>query len=254
MLSHRHRCLFVHIPKNGGTSIERIIWPEREEYSTANLWSDSTPDPANQYHSDGLQHLIARDIQRTVGPAVFQEYFKFSMVRNPWDKAVSQYLFLFHRPDFRDFLGASRRTSFKQYLSLCGRKPHVHWQPQYLFLTDTNGEEIVDYIGRFEDYEQSVREIVNRVNAANTQEATPVNLETIPHINAGEREAYWNYYDDESRDLVAELYQEDILRYGYQFDEMAYRQREHQLKFPVDRKPTRTYLHSGLSFLRRKFF
>jgi hypothetical protein len=254
MLSHHHRCIFVHIPKNGGTSIEQIIWPEPAAYTTANLWSDSTPDPANLYHTDGLQHLFAQDVQREVGPSVFQEYFKFSMVRNPWDKAVSQYLFLFRRPDFRDFLGASRRTSFKQYLTLCGRKPHVHWQPQYLFLTDENGAQIVDYVGRFERYEQSVHEIVSRINAAHTEKADKLNLGEIPHINAGHREAYWNYYDDESRDLVAELYQEDIRRYGYHFNEMAYQQRRRQLKFPVDRKPARTYLHSGLSFLRRKFF
>jgi hypothetical protein len=254
MLSHHHRCIFVHIPKNGGTSIESIVWPHREEYTSDNLWSDRTPDPANQYNSDGLQHLFARDIQREVGPSAYREYFKFSMVRNPWDKAVSQYLFFFRRPDFRDYLGASRRTSFKKYLRLCGQKPHVHWQPQYLFLTDANGDEIVDYVGRFEHFEDSVRDIVNGINASHAKESNKVKLGAIPHINAGNREAYWNYYDDESRELVAELYREDILRYNYQFDETAYRQRERQLNFPVDRSPSGSYLQSGLSFLRRKFF
>ncbi|MFK8163511.1 MAG: sulfotransferase family 2 domain-containing protein [Lewinella sp.] len=254
MLSHHHRCIFVHIPKNGGTSIESIVWPDHEAYTTENLWSASVPDPSNRYHSDGLQHLCAKDIKLEVGPSVFRDYFKFSMVRNPWDKAVSQYLFFFRRPDLRDYLGASRGTSFKQYLRLCGQKPHVHWQPQYLFLTDANGEEIVDYVGRFEDYEASVREIVDRINASHNAEVPRLSLEEIPHINAGNRAAYWNYYDDEARDLVAELYREDISRYGYRFDGMAYRQRERQMKFPVDRRPSSAYLYSGLSYLRRKLF
>ena len=94
MISDEHRCIFVHIPKNAGASIEKIIWPKEDDRTEENLWLGYKYADHNQYQTGALQHLFASNIRTAVGGKRFEEYFKFSFVRNPWDKAISQYLYL----------------------------------------------------------------------------------------------------------------------------------------------------------------
>ena len=89
MISYTKKCIFVHIPKTGGGSIEKIIWPkDRKKY---HLWKGFIKPHYNKYQTDGLQHLFATHIQQEVGDQVFNNFFKFSFIRNPYDKAVSQF-------------------------------------------------------------------------------------------------------------------------------------------------------------------
>ncbi len=146
MISHLHKCIFVHIPKCGGTSIENVIWPEPRK--TEELWMGFTGPYHNKYQTGGLQHLFATHIREEFGERIFDEYFKFTIVRNPWEKAVSQYFYMRQRPDLRKFLGMEENASFSTYLQLTGKTIHVQWEPQYKFITDDKGKILVDYIGR----------------------------------------------------------------------------------------------------------
>ncbi len=223
MISHEHRCIFIHIPKNGGASIEKLIWSDMEARSEDELWMGYKTPHHNAYQTGALQHLFATNIIRAVGLKTYQEYFSFSMVRNPWDKAISQFLYLQKRHDLRSFLDVPRHVSFKSYLEKIQEKPHVHWQPQYLFLTDDQGEIIVDYIGRFEDYASSVAHILGRLDIAKSEE--------LPHLNRSSRSPYYHYYDDESREMVAEIYARDIQLFDYSFDQKSFESRRAQIKF-----------------------
>ncbi len=250
MISYPHRCIFIHIPKNGGASIERLIWSEKER-TVDNLWMGMISSQRNKYQTGALQHLFARNVMKEVGEDVYNDYFTFSMVRNPWDRVVSQYIYLFKRPSLQAFLGADHKTSFPEYLELIARKPHVHWQPQYLFLTDDAGSSIVDYIGRFEDFETSIKEMMIRIcGEPKRPNGDPLN---IPHVNKSKRVGYWMYYDDETRNAVAELYKEDILRYEYTFNESAYRTRSKQLPFPVSRENPDSLTRRLVRKVKKKF-
>jgi hypothetical protein len=230
MISHPHRCIFIHIPKNGGASIERLIWSESDR-TEENLWMGFVSSQQNKYQTGALQHLFASNVIKAVSKEVYEEYFTFSMVRNPWDRAVSQFIYLHRRPDLQRFLGADHRTSFPEYLELIVQKPHVHWQPQYLFLTDAAGQSIVDYVGRFEEYEASVKEMMVKVcGKPERPDGSPLN---IPHVNKSSRDNYWMYYENQTIDTVAKIYQEDIQRYGYSFEDNAYHGRTRKLPFPV---------------------
>ena len=130
MISHGHRCIFVHIPKTGGTSIEDVIWPDTrmEEH----LWMGFVSKYRNKYQTGGLQHLLARQIRQEVGADIFDDYFKFAVVRNPWDRAVSQYSYTKIRTDLHDLIGMTEDTSFSEYLNrIAESNEHVQWQPQF---------------------------------------------------------------------------------------------------------------------------
>ncbi len=249
MISHPHKCIFIHIPKNGGASIEQLIWLDNER-TEENLWMGFVSSQRNQYQTGALQHLFAENVLKAVGEKVYNEYFTFSMVRNPWDRAVSQYIYLFTRPDLQHFIGANHRTTFEEYLELTLLTPHVHWQPQFMFLTNDAGESMVDYVGRFENYETSVKEIMAKVHGK--QERQGGSGLIIPHKNKSKREPYWMYYNEVTREAVASIYQEDIQRYGYTFNEEAYQRRTEQLALPVDRTNPNSMLRRAVRKIKRK--
>ena len=161
----------------------------------------------------------------------FDSYFKFAFVRNPWDRIVSEY----------KFRGYPRKTDFKTYLLNHLPKPswtdrYIHTIPQYDFLFDDSGNLLVDYLGKFERLEKDFDEVCRRIGISQV---------TLPHKNISSRvlkfpwtlkgaarilinmvsikrrknlfNHYTEYYDDESRALVANLYKQDIETFGYEF-------------------------------------
>jgi hypothetical protein len=203
MISHARRCIFAHIPRCGGTSIEDVIWPERR--SVEDLWMGFVSTYRNAHHTGGLQHLPAKLIRPLVGAEVFDGYFKFSIVRNPWDKAVSQYCYMRRRPDLRAYVGMDERADFKTYLRLVRETAHAQWEPQHTFIFDDAGKLLVDDLGRYETYERDVTRIFARLGIT----------ARIPHANCSEREPLERYYDREAIEMVAQTYAEDIRLFGY---------------------------------------
>ncbi len=74
-------------------------------------------------------------------------------------------------------------------------------------LVDENGKLLVDFVGKFENLDEDFRSICQKVGIS----------ARLPHINKSKRTDYRDYYDSETRDLTAQLYAEDIERFGYTF-------------------------------------
>jgi hypothetical protein len=79
-------------------------------------------------------------------------------------------------------------------------------RPQYLQLVDAQGNSAMDYIGRYEQLQDSVDEICDRLQLKSTQ---------LPKRNTSEHNQYREYFDEELKSAVAELYQEDLRRFNY---------------------------------------
>ncbi|MBN86701.1 MAG: hypothetical protein CL885_04185, partial [Dehalococcoidia bacterium] len=77
MISHKHRFIFVHIPKTAGTSVTACLRPYCETY---------------------LKHHHILDVL----PENHDSYYKFCVARNPWDRCVSRYFYLKREPWFPD--------------------------------------------------------------------------------------------------------------------------------------------------------
>jgi Sulfotransferase family len=206
MISDRHKCIFVHIPRCAGTSVESVLWPgERGE---AELWMGFVDRHHNRYQTGGLQHLLARQIREAVGARRFDSYFKFAVVRNPFDRTVSQFAYMQLRPDLRSFVELGTGASFGEYLEAIQRRRHVQWEPQCSFIHGESGELLVDCLVRFESLERELRPLLARFG---------VYCREVPHENLADRTSYSDYYSDESRALVEDLYRSDIDRLGYEF-------------------------------------
>lgn len=206
MISDRYECIFIHIPRCAGTSVEEVVWHGvREERE---LWMGFVDRYHNRHQTGGLQHLFARQISCEVGEPRFSSYFKFTVVRNPFDRLVSQFAYMDRRPDLRAFIGMDGHATFDEYLSLISRKRHVQWEPQTSFIYDEDGKLLVDFIGRFEHLGQSMAYVFERLGLSGME---------LPHLNGADRAPYRDYYTEELRLWVESLYERDLALLGYEF-------------------------------------
>jgi len=207
MISYKYKFIFIHIPKTGGNSIEDSLFSQKSK-TKKNLWGRNN---SNKYHGGALQHLMALHILKEVGEDIFSNYFKFSFVRNPWDKLVSQFKYNEKRFDLRKILEIDKDVKFHEYLiKLNNARNHVQWDHQYKFLYDDNGIPLVDFVGRFERLQDDFDIICEKIGIPSQQ---------LPHKNKTKHRHYTEYYDDETREIVAQKYAKDIEYFGYKFGE-----------------------------------
>ena len=209
MISHKHKCIFVHIPKTAGSSIENVIWPLESDRVVENLWLGIIKPYRNKYQTDGLQHLTSSQIKTEVGTDVFNSYYKFSIIRNPWEKAVSQFIYMKKRKGLRRFIGMNKWSSFKKYLNLISKKEHAQWMKQVDFVYDENGMIMVDKIIRFENIEEEFQLMRQHLGIPYIK---------LPHVNKSKRKHYTKYYNKSTIQIVSDLYKEDIEAFNYTFE------------------------------------
>ena len=85
--------------------------------------------------------------------------------------------------------------------------------PQWEWISDSNGNLIIDYIGRFESLEKDYETICSYIGYRKGD---------LPHINKSNHRPYWLYYDDETRQIIAEIFKRDIDYFGYSFDNVGW--------------------------------
>lgn len=185
-----------------------MLSPHPNERTEKDLWMGFTKPFHNKYHTGGLQHLFARHIQEEVGQETFWQYHRFSVIRNPWDKAVSQFFYTQTRPDLQFFLGLTAPFTFIEYLNAILTKEHVQWLPQIAFITDDDKQCLVNTLLRFEHFSSEVPPFLSALGLVQ---------KPLLHENATQRKHYRHYYDDVSINMVADYYKDDISLFGYTF-------------------------------------
>ena len=96
IVSHEHRFIFVKTRKTAGTSLEVFLEPLCGERDVVTPVSPKYQDEETRRHrprndAGFRNHATAESIRRIVGDTVWNEYFKFTIERSPWDKMVSMY-------------------------------------------------------------------------------------------------------------------------------------------------------------------
>jgi hypothetical protein len=204
-LSYSHRFIFVHVYRTGGQSVSHALRP----YSYAPSRLARVPFMRRQIdilreHYYG--HIKAHELRAALAPEVFDTFFKFSFVRNPWDWHVSIYQFIVQRPEHPQHSFISAMRGFEDYLDW-----RINRQPPELqkeFVLGESGELLVDFVGRHEALERDFTTVCGHLGI----EAS------LPHRNRSEHLDFREYYTARTRELVAETYKEDIELFGYEFD------------------------------------
>jgi hypothetical protein len=214
MISHHHKCIFVHIPKTAGTSIEKALLPANPR--------------------KGSDHSILREYR---GHKCFSEYFKFSFVRNPWARVYS--VFNYYRSGGNNFIPSSPKEKLynwfqinfnKNYISdqaMAAQMPHDFEEfccrflrdredfygknalgPQVEFLS-IDGHLAMDFIGRFESLHEDWLHVTKTLG---------IESGLGHHRRNNKPTDYRVHYSDHLASLVGDFYVEDLKAFNYRFD------------------------------------
>ena len=213
MIEDQHKFIFVRNPKTASTSIHTSLDESNIQFNLIRLkeaagkaWDDTL----KVNHPDCFQY-------KRFLPKKYKQYFKFSFVRNPWDRIYSIYIesknfyFKFYEKEsitFEKFLNSISNHS-QQYLDFTNQlinlpttKPFHKFGNQYKF---TKG---CDFIGKFENLQKDFNKICDKIG---------IPKQKLPHKNKTKHKHYTEYYDEETKQIVAEKYRKDIEYFGYEF-------------------------------------
>lgn len=155
----------------------------------------------------------SKPLWQTIAPKI-PDVFMFTFVRNPWDRVVSAFHCLQDHPGrfgrrWRKEGGVRLSRDFRAYVlkALKDDQKSIHFQPQTrTFMCD--GEFIPNmFIGRFEQLARDWAVVADRIGVP----------KHLPHVNKSTHRPYQELYDKESRQVVADVYAEEIEALGYEF-------------------------------------
>ena len=212
LLSNRNRSIFIHIPKTAGTSITDAFSPSLYEYlyELALLYKlrkrvRRQTGKVVPYNLDRLVHVNASSILDTLGESIYNEFYKFAFVRNPWDWHVSYYNHILRYKVAPDHEEVCKMSGFDEYLEWrCNNKYNPK---QKDFITGSSGEIIVDFVGKYENLERDFKRVCDLLGLS-------VDLQ---HLNQGNHGGYRKYYNDFTKRMVSNYFGEDIQMFGYNF-------------------------------------
>lgn len=211
LVSFSHKFIFVRLPKTAGTSLKSVLAP----YCPYFLPPGATPEQLQKADDlktfckfkfkDLMWHSHAWEIRDALPPGVYEDFFKFGVVRNPWDWLLSTYSFIAQLKS-HPLHETVQPMSFEQYL---------HWRFEtgnmnlYKYVSDQQGECIVDHVARMETLSEEFPLLARRMGIRETG---------LPRLNKSKHRDYRAMYTDAMAELVAGYFAKDMELFGYDFD------------------------------------
>lgn len=190
----RNKCIFIHIPKAAGTSVLAALGKKNEK---------------------GRDHVTWQTYKKA-STRRFNEYFKFSFVRNPYSRALSAYQYILRggNQGAEDIQSSASLAQYKDFDDFVERglwkgafRSHLLFHPQSLFIMDADDRLMVDYLGYFETLEEDFKVVAERLGIDSP----------IAHRNKGKESHGFTQeaMRPATREKLAILYAQDFANFGY---------------------------------------
>ncbi len=223
MISKEHKFIFIHNFKTGGTSIEKKLGhfntldidvqdhrtikdieqlTERSLYFRKSLYALKIGKPKSAFHN----------FKTTLFPQLtksqYDQYYKFSFVRNSWARLYSWYANIMKDDRLREVYDISDLNySYEQFLT--SKLDHATFSQLY-FLTDKYGNVPMDFVGRFENLQADFNIVCDRLNIEDP---------TLPRLLVRNYGHYTDNYTSKTKDMIYELYKDEIDYFGFEYGE-----------------------------------
>ncbi len=207
LISTKHNYVYIHVYKVAGQSVKLALRrgdlqsvPERLRDHYARFIELPPFYSLKPYEN----HSTAAEIRDHLGQETWDSMYTFSFVRNPWDWQVSLYR----------FIPTNKFNPQRRQVGEMGFDEYIEWRVsedlhlQSSFIFDDDGNQLVDFVGHFEHLSDDFAKVCSTIGIEGS----------LPHENASKRSSYQDYYNDHTRELVAEAFAADIEAFGYTFD------------------------------------
>jgi len=193
-MSHKNKWLYIAPPKTGSETLRGVL----DRYT--NIKGGGPEEDKKKFPP--YTHATAHELQICFKAQGWDwnEYFKFSVARNPWSRVVSIYKYGIQQNRLEDIPFKEAVKTWNKYMN--------HWSC-YDHHFDKQGNQIVDFILKLENLQEDFDVVCDRIGIPPQQ---------LPHVNKTKHKHYTEYYDDETREIVAKKYKKDIEQYGYTFE------------------------------------
>lgn len=197
MISHKRKFIFLHVPKCAGSTLNTFFLKYSDD-PEFNAWHPTLKGYSQKYE--------------------ISNYFKILSSRNPWDRLVSCFFYLkqggnktlhdidlskklkIYKSDFKPWI----KNHFFEALNLNLKVNHL--KPIFFYLSKT----APDFIIKTENLQQDFNTVCDKIG---------IPQQELPHKNKSKHKHYTEYYDEETKQIVAEKYAKDIEYFGYEFGE-----------------------------------
>ena len=218
MISNKHKYIFVHIPKCGGSSVELNLLSReniyindfaKDGFSKLTSWQKEKYNLGLQDMGFASQHLKINQYE----PQKVKNYFTFSFVRNPWDRMVSEYFYIKKSRDAyceKEFF-LKTFPNFRSFVINNGLQCAwpSHRPEQIDFLLDPMTNQMVDFIGRLENFNRDFGYICQRIGFKK--------FAPLKKRNPTCHKKYRHYYDIETKNIIGHKFRRDIEYFKYTF-------------------------------------
>ena len=236
IISHQYKFILFCNPKTGSTSLEKTL----EKYQEGSEFNFGI----RQSHNGGCnsilfpnKHIPPLMLKAWLPKEIWDSYFKFVFIRNPWDWVVSEWKYHFKPRKvnvaslINNPIATTRYIKNSQKIKALNSKnsfssedinylfahlkhffpvlPNASGLYQSHYVFDIDGDRLVDFVGRFENIQNDFEVIKDRLG-----------LDVcLPHLNSTKRDTYKTYFTQDSKERVAQLWKKDIDNFGYKFDD-----------------------------------
>ena len=210
VISKKNKLIFFHIPKNAGTSMSSALLKNEVYYypwvivskilrkfkKTDNFFYDNFQKKIHLFTS----HEPVASIEEKISNQIFNNFFKFAIVRNPFSRFVSRYNYI-------KSVNKLMKLNFFEFVKNHVKSPMIT-DKQYKFLLNKNGKIGVDKILKFENINNEIYDLSKIIN---------LDPSKFQKLNVSTMDNYKSYYDENTKKIVENFCKEDLEYFNYSF-------------------------------------
>jgi Sulfotransferase family len=213
ILSTGRKYVFVHIPKTGGTSLALAL--EGRAMKDDIMLGDTPKARKRRHRVKGIttkgrlwKHSTLSDIDGLVADGILDGLFAFTLVRNPWDRAVSYYHWLLAQSFDHPAVRLAQGMEFAGFVSHPATIRSFRQTPAASYMRRADGREHCDSYIRVEHFQQDSTPLVAHLGFAID----------LPVSNTSDRYSdFRRYYTDRTAQIIADCCADDVAAFGYSF-------------------------------------